>query len=66
MNTWNSNFCICKYTIHTDCTWTQVGANSQLTFVFFIHYVYIIVFIFSIIWTIYSSPMSPDNQGSTV
>ena len=44
----------------------QVGANSQLTFVFFIHYVYIIVFIFSIIWTIYSSPMSPHNQGSTV
>ena len=47
----------------------QVGANSQLTFVFFIHYVYIlllvVVFIFSIIWTFYSSPMSPDNQGST-
>ena len=43
----------------------QVEANSQLTFAFFIHYVYIIVFIFSIIWTIYSSPMSPDNQGST-
>ena len=34
----------------------QVGANSQLNFVFFIPYVYIIVlliFIFSIIQTIY-------------
>jgi len=30
----------------------QVGANSQLTFVFFIPYVYIIVFIFTIIRTL--------------
>ena len=36
----------------------QEGANSQLNSVFYISYVYIIVsliFIFSIIWTIYSS-----------
>ena len=30
----------------------QVRANSQLSFVFFIPYVYIIVFIFSFIWTL--------------
>ena len=30
----------------------QVGTNSQSIFAFFIHYVYIIVFIFSIIWTL--------------
>ena len=54
----------------------QVGVNSQLNFVFFIPYVYIIVsliFTFSIIrtlniiiLTIYSSPTSPDNRGLTV
>ena len=54
VNTWNCTFFICKYITNRPYI-NASGANSQLTFVFFIlyfHFIVSLIFIFSIMWTL--------------